>query len=179
MKLEKIVVGSLDTNCYILKSDNSAIVVDPGAEPHKIIKVIEGCKTDLILLTHRHSDHVGALQKVKEVSGAKSAIHRLDWIDGFDVELQDGQIISFNSETIKVLHTPGHTSGSCCFLIKNILISGDTLFPNGPGNTFGSSGDEKTIYASIRQKLMPLPDDTQVFPGHGASTTIGKERTLY
>jgi hydroxyacylglutathione hydrolase len=179
MEIVNIVVGSLETNCYVLRSGDSAMIIDPGAEPAKIINAVTGLKVGLILATHRHYDHIDALKEAKKATGAKAAIHSLDWMKGFDIKLHDGQFTEFTGEKIKVIHTPGHTPGGCCFLMKEILFSGDTLFPDGPGNTFGSRGDEHAIYASIREKLMPLPDDTQVLPGHGPSTTIGRERRLY
>lgn len=177
--MNRLIVGSLETNCYILKSDKKGIIIDPGAEPNKIIRSIAGLEITLILATHRHYDHIEGLQDVKQYTKAKAAIHPLDWAPGFDVKLEDGQQIEFVQEQITVLHTPGHTPGGCCFLIGNILFSGDTLFPNGPGNTAFPGGDEHAILKSIREKLLILADETNVYPGHGPSTTIGKERELY
>jgi hydroxyacylglutathione hydrolase len=179
MELERIVVGGLENNCYILKSHETGIIIDPGDEPQKILNAVGGLDIVLILATHRHFDHITAMRKVKEALGKRAAIHKLDWVSGFDEEIQDGQMIEFGHDKLGVIHTPGHTPGSCCFLVKDLLISGDTLFPNGPGNTSFPGGDEKTILRSIREKLMVLPDETIVYPGHGPKTTIGKERSLY
>jgi hydroxyacylglutathione hydrolase len=179
MTIEQLIVGSLETNCYILKSDKKAIIIDPGAEPKKILKVVSGFEVQLILVTHRHYDHIEALKEVKKQTKAKAAIHPLDWTKDFDLKLEDGQQIEFGDDKITVLHTPGHTPGGCCFLIGEYLFSGDTLFPNGPGATSFSGGSEQAIYKSIREKLLVLPDETKVYPGHGLSTTIGNERCLY
>jgi hydroxyacylglutathione hydrolase len=179
MKIEKVVVGGLETNCYILESNGIGIIVDPGDEAKKILKAVRGLEIKIILATHRHFDHITGLGQVKQALGKKAAIHELDRVPGFDENLRDGQVIEFGDEELKVIHTPGHTPGGCCFLVKDVLISGDTLFPDGPGNTSFPGGDEKTILRSIREKLMVLSDQTIVYPGHGATTTIGRERTLY
>lgn len=179
MEIERIVVGSLENNCYILSSEKAAIIVDPGAEAQKILNAAGGLEIIIILATHRHFDHITALGEVKRALGTRAAIHKLDWVSGFDDEIQDGQLIRFGHDELRVIHTPGHTPGGCCFHLDDVLISGDTLFPNGPGNTSFPGGDEKAILKSIREKLMLLPDATRVFPGHGPETTIGKERSLY
>ncbi|KPK62837.1 hypothetical protein AMJ83_09520 [candidate division WOR_3 bacterium SM23_42] len=179
MNIERIVVGGLDNNCYIIGSEGTGVIIDPGDEADKIISATRDLEVGLILATHRHFDHINALQQVKKATKAKAAIHPLDWVVGFDVKLEDGQKIQFGEEILSVIHTPGHTPGGCCFLVGKWLFSGDTLFPNGPGNTSFPGGDEQAILQSIRQKLMQLPDDTVVYPGHGAATTIGKERELY
>ena len=179
MNIKRIVVGGLDNNCYLLISNNKGIIIDPGDEPEKIVAAAQHLQIEMILATHRHLDHITALKQVKDVTGANAAIHPLDWVPGFDLKLADGQIITFDTETLKVIHTPGHTPGGCCFLVGSNLFSGDTLFPNGPGNTMLPGGDEQAILRSIREKLMVLPDATTVLPGHGPKTTIGQERALY
>ena len=179
MEMKKIIVGGLDNNCYVLISGSKGIIIDPGDEPEKIQKAVKGVRIEIILATHRHFDHITALKQVKETTGAEAAIHPLDWVDGFDRELSDGQTIGFGAEQLKVIHTPGHTPGGCCFLVGSDLFSGDTLFPNGHGNTMFPGGNEADILRSIREKLMVLPDATTVYPGHGPETTIGRERALY
>ncbi len=179
MNFERLIVGSLETDCYILKAGKIGLIIDPGDEPEKIIKVVTGFEIKLILATHNHFDHINALKEVKKSTMSKAAIHPLDWTSEFDLKLEDGQQIEFGQERIKVIHTPGHTPGGCCFLVSDILFSGDTLFPGGPGNTLLPGGDEQAILSSIREKLLILPDKTKVYPGHGPSTTIGQERGLY
>lgn len=179
MIVERLIVGGLETNCYILKEAESGIIIDPGAEPERIIKAVSGLKVNLILATHNHFDHIGGLREVKKATGARAAIHPLDWIPGFDMRLEDDQQIEFGLSKITVLHTPGHTPGSSCFLINYDLFSGDTLFLGGWGNTSYPGGDERAIMKSIREKLLSLLDQTKVYPGHGPSTTIGQERGLY
>ncbi len=175
----QLVVGGLQTNCYIVKQGTNGIIIDPGDEPKKIINALTGLEINLILATHRHFDHIGVLKEVKKFTKARAAIHPLDWTPDFDLKLEDGQQIELGTARIKVIHTPGHTPGGCCFLVGNILFSGDTLFPGGPGNTAFPGGNEQVIYKSIREKLLVLPDETKVYPGHGPSTTIGQERALY
>jgi len=179
MVIDTLIVGGLQTNCYVLKADAHGIIIDPGAEPDKIIRALSDLEVDIILATHRHYDHIDALPDIKTATHAPAAIQADDWTDGFDIELHDEQTIPFGTDTIRVIHTPGHTPGGCCFLIGTTLFSGDTLFPGGPGNTSFSGGNEKAIYKSIREKLMILPDTTYVYPGHGHATTIGAERGLY
>ncbi|RKX71227.1 MBL fold metallo-hydrolase [candidate division WOR-3 bacterium] len=179
MIFDRVIVGGLATNCYILRSGDCGIIIDPGDEAERILKKARGLKIELILATHNHFDHITALSAVKEKTGARAAIHPNDWTDGFDERLEDGERIRFGDDELLVIHTPGHTPGGCCFLVGGDLFSGDTLFPGGPGNTSFPGGDEAAIYQSIRTKLMVLPDGVRVHPGHGPSTTIGAERHLY
>jgi glyoxylase-like metal-dependent hydrolase (beta-lactamase superfamily II) len=162
-----------------VKQEPYGIVIDPGDEPEKIKRAIGELHILLILATHRHFDHVTAFNEIKRATGAQAAIHPLDWIPDFDLKLEDNQQIEFTTARIKIIHTPGHTPGGCCFLMDTILFSGDTLFQGGHGNTMFPGGDEQAIYKSIREKLLVLPDATKVYPGHGPPTTIGQERVLY
>jgi len=124
MEFDRVIVGALRTNCYILKSGNSGIIVDPGDEADRIIEKAKGLGIELILLTHGHPDHTGALREVKEETGAQVAVHPLDGKEHCEIELKDGQVIEFRKERIKVIHTPGHTPGSYCFLAGDVLFSG-------------------------------------------------------
>lgn len=179
MFIKKLVVGILQTNCYILVGGSQGIIIDPGEESKRILEEVGDLQIDLILLTHNHFDHIGALLPVAKATSAEIAIHPLDKIDVANRELKDGERIPFQGEEILVMHTPGHTPGGCCFYFKGELFSGDTLFPGGWGNTSFPEGDERAIFKSIKEKLMILPDDTVVYPGHGETTTIGEERSLY
>jgi hydroxyacylglutathione hydrolase len=179
MNIKKLVVGPLETNCYILKGEKSGIIIDPGAEGEIIIKALSGLQVDLILLTHNHFDHIEALPPLLEITHAEVAIHPFDRIDVSFRKLTDGEKIPFEGKEILVMHTPGHTPGSCCFLLERNLFSGDTLFQGGWGNTIFPGGSEEEIFRSIKNKLMPLRDETIVYPGHGEKTTIGEERYLY
>jgi hydroxyacylglutathione hydrolase len=179
MRIKKLVVGILQTNCYILKGENKGIIIDPGEEADRILEELGDLQIDLILLTHNHFDHIGALSAVVKATSAEVAIHPFDRIDIVSRELKDGENIPFDGKEISVIHTPGHTPGSCCFKLEEYLFSGDTLFAGGWGNTMFPEGNEEDIFKSIREKIMSLPDDTVVYPGHGDSTTIGEERALY
>ena len=179
MRIKKIVVGLLQTNCYILIGEEQGIIIDPGGEADRILETVSDLRIDLILLTHNHFDHIGALSLVKESTSAKVVIHSLDMIDAADKSFEDGERIPFDGKEILIMHTPGHTPGSCSFLLENNLFSGDTLFSGGWGNTAFVGGSEETIFRSIREKLMDLPDETVVYPGHGEATTIGAEKYLY
>jgi glyoxylase-like metal-dependent hydrolase (beta-lactamase superfamily II) len=179
MRINKLIVGILETNCYILSEGDKGIIIDPGEEADRILEAVSDLQIDLILLTHNHFDHIRALPLVKEKTSAEVLIHSLDMIDAADGNFEDGDKIPFDGKEILILHTPGHTPGGCSFLLGNNLFSGDTLFPGGWGNTTFAGGSEREIFKSIREKLMKLPDDTVVYPGHGEATTIGKERPLY
>ncbi len=179
MRIKKLVVGMLQANCYILAGEARGIIIDPGEEVDRILEEVGDLQIDLILLTHNHFDHIGALSSVLKATSAEVAIHPSDSIDSATKDLKDGEKIPFDGKEILVMHTPGHSPGSCCFYFEECLFSGDTLFAGGWGNTSFPGGDEKAIFKSIREKIMSLPDGTVVYPGHGEATTIGEERPLY
>lgn len=183
--LKKKVVGPLATNAYIISSNKEGIIIDPGDEPKKIISSIKDISIKYILLTHNHPDHIGAVEALKQAFGVKCGIHTFDrvkalWIEEniFDFEFSEGDEIKFGHERLKVIHTPGHTPGSCCFLIGEHLLSGDTIFSGGYGRTDLPGGSETLLFKSI-DKLLKLPPETIVYPGHGATTTIGDEKRYY
>jgi hydroxyacylglutathione hydrolase len=169
------------TNCYIitcLKTGDS-VLVDAPAEAPEILRQLKGTNPRYILITHGHTDHVGALSELKLKLRIPIGVHHLDADVLFlrpDVLLDDDEEISFGRISLKVLHTPGHTPGSVCFLLGKHLISGDTIFPGGPGKT-ESPGDLQQIIESITTKVLVLPDDTEIYPGHGDPTTVRRERT--
>ena len=199
MKLYSYVLGELGTNCYIWADEKtgSAMVIDAPDCAEEIVKAAEsnGLKICEIVLTHGHFDHILALAELKRLTGAPVSVFEkterflsdrvlnLCHYVGAEYEpikpdkiFKDGDIIDFCGNSIRVIHTPGHTEDSICLLCGNTLISGDTLFRRSVGRWDHPTGDMKQEMASIKNKLMTLPDDTLVYPGHGAPTTIGEER---
>ena len=192
------------TNCYIIIDEYSkeTMVVDPGAEPEKIInmiKVLDG-KLKYIVLTHCHIDHIGAVQSIKHELGGKVVIHRIEseniknpdmvlfdsiGLENPNVEIDsrvdEDDIIHIGDIAFKIIHTPGHTNGSMCLYCERykLLLSGDTLFSGTWGRTDLPTSSFEDIMLSITNKLMILPEDTIVYPGHGNSTIIKEETRIY
>lgn len=201
MILKRLEVGMLATNCYIVGSESTkeGIVIDPADEAKRILKAIKdtGLDIKLIVLTHNHPDHIGAVNDVKDATGAKLAIHHDD-ADGLksaenrsfnsmfglkyrespepDRLLKEGDSIDLGDLHFKVLHTPGHSAGGICLVGHGVAFTGDTLFNYGIGRTDLSGGSYNQLLNSINTKLMALPDETAVYPGHGPPSTIGAER---
>lgn len=180
IEIRTIVVGTMENNVYVLvcQETREAVLVDAAGEAERILAAIAAVRVRYILQTHGHSDHVQALIALKDALRVPVGIHRDDAAMlpiPPDFLLSDGDRIAFGNRELLVLHTPGHTPGSVCFPIGDQLISGDTLFPGGPGATASPLGNFPQIIESIRAKLFTLPDDTVVLPGHGRSTTIGAE----
>ena len=180
IQIERFQLGFFGTNAYILtcQQTGDSVVVDAPAEADKIIDSLKGTNPRYILLTHNHTDHIGALAELRSKLGIPLAAHAKD--AGIlpsppEIELNDGDIISFGNVKLEVLHTPGHTPGSLCFKAGKYLLSGDTIFPNGPGKT-SSPANLQQIVKSITGKIFALDDDTQVYPGHGDSTVIKNEK---
>ena len=201
MILKTLVVGPFASNCHIVGSESSknGIIIDPGAEAKLILRTVNdlGLTISLILVTHTHIDHIGALVPVKEGIGAKIAIHEAEATAGLgmfsrmlssmsggsfnqppkpDRLLKDGDTIAIDDLTFTVLHTPGHSPGGISLYGHGILFSGDTLFNHGIGRTDFPGCSYEQLIDSIQNKLMTLPDETIVYPGHGPATTIGEER---
>ncbi len=208
MILKKVQVraGNLDylTNCYVVIDEESkrAMIVDPGGEAEKILQVLKynNATLDYIVLTHGHADHIGALNEIKDNTDAKICIYTseaeflknknlslADYVGtgntnlNPDIYLKENDIITVGKINFKVIHTPGHTSGSICLYDKEnkILISGDTLFRNAWGRTDLPTSSFESIIKSIEEKLMILEGDTIVYPGHGKTTLIKDERHVY
>lgn len=180
IQIEKLSLGPFGTNTYLLICQNSkdSVIVDAPGEAGKVLKRLEGTRPRYILMTHNHMDHVEALADLKSALNVPLAAHAED-AGSLPVKpeqfLKDGDTISFGDIQLRVLHTPGHTPGSLCFLTGQYLISGDTIFPGGPGKTW-SPADFNKIVESLTAKIFTLADDTEVYPGHGDGTTIKKER---
>lgn len=172
------VVGAIVSNAYLLvcqKTGNSVLVDTPG-DADKLLEQMKGTNPRYVLITHNHFDHLMAFEEVRSRLQVPVAAHPLDNLPSPpDILLNDGDIISFGNIELKVLHTPGHTPGSICFYTDKYLISGDTLFPGGPGKT-RSPEALKQIIESITTKILGLPDETQVFSGHGDPTVLKKEK---
>ncbi len=180
IEIIRMELGPWGTNAYVVvcHATDECLLVDAPGEADKILTQLTGTKPKYIVITHSHIDHIGALEELKSKLKIPVAVHPAD-ASGLplkpDMELKDGNALKIGKLNIKVLHTPGHTPGSLCFLTGRHLISGDTIFPGGPGKT-GSPSDFKQIVKSIQSKLFALPDDTQVYPGHGEPTVLGKEK---
>lgn len=183
IQIDGFALGPFGTNSYILTclETGDSVVVDAPGDANKIVHQLQATNPKYILMTHNHMDHTGALVKLKSALNVPVASHAAD-ADRLplppDKLLTDGQAIGFGKIELTVLHTPGHTPGSLCFYTPGFLISGDTLFPDGPGKT-GSPADFKQIAESLQRKIFVLPDDTQVFAGHGDHTVLGKERQAF
>ncbi|MDO4488737.1 MAG: MBL fold metallo-hydrolase [Eubacteriales bacterium] len=199
-EVKKLVVGPLEENCYILKNEHRAVLVDPGAGGTRILNAIKSLciKPEAILITHAHFDHIMAVAwvkkeypeipvyayiKEKEVfeDPDKSLLRNIGGAHEIKdiIYLEDNEVIEPAGIKIKVIATPGHTVGSACYLLEgeNVLLSGDTLFLESAGRTDFPTGSTRELTHSIREILMKLPDDTVVYPGHGDETTIRHERT--
>jgi hydroxyacylglutathione hydrolase len=198
---EILPVGALQCNCSIFGDEmtREAIVVDPGDEIEGVLAILarHSLKVKAIVITHAHIDHIGGAAKLKAATGApvymnardQELYDRLDiqaaWLQtktpeqtSIDSEARDGDSIALGDAVFHVLHTPGHTQGSISLWIpaENKLLAGDTLFRDSIGRTDLPGGDGRQILRSIRDKLLTLPEDAVVVPGHGGSTTIGREK---
>ena len=198
---EVLAVGRLQCNCSIFGDEESrdAIVVDPGDEISRIQEIVKkhGLTVKAIVITHAHIDHVGGAQKLRKATGAPVYMNRNDaelnammdvqagWLGvqppetaQIDSDAKDGDVLAMGSTDFHVLHTPGHTQGSISLWIPSatMLVAGDTLFRDSIGRTDLPGGDGRQILRSIHDKLLPLPAETVVVPGHGESTTIGREK---
>jgi glyoxylase-like metal-dependent hydrolase (beta-lactamase superfamily II) len=193
-----MVVGRLQTNCYILQSENEMIIIDPGDEPERIIRFVKDLSLTprLIVATHTHFDHVLGVERIRKDLHIPFAINkedleilesmqtRVQQFMGFSVPpppkvdqfLRDGQLITLGQDKVKVLHTPGHSPGSISLVGQRFVFTGDALFNQSIGRTDLPGGDTDTLIRSITERLFNLDDDTIVYPGHGPETSIGDEK---
>lgn len=180
VQIEKMELGPWSTNAYIvicLKTRNS-VLIDAPDNAKEITAMLQGTNPKYILITHAHLDHIGALSELRSRLRIDVCAHGADskaLPSPPERLLNDGDVLFLGRVKIEVLHTPGHTPGSLCFRVGSHLISGDTLFPGGPGKT-GTPGDFKQIFQAITSKIFILPDDTKVYPGHGSPTELKKEK---
>jgi len=176
-------LGPFANNAYVVidPAVSEAAIVDLPAEGGKILDAAQGATITKILLTHTHPDHLFSYDLLKQATAAFVYCHPAEVrlpADRIDLPLAHGDQVAVGSLRLRVIHTPGHTPGSVCFLVGNLLIAGDTLFPGGPGHT-DTPADLQQEIRSIVDRLYVLPDDTIVLPGHGDDTTIGACRREY
>lgn len=201
MEVKQLTVGMVGTNCYVAANQmtKEAVIIDPGDEARRIERLIteNGYEPQAILLTHGHFDHVMAAEALSAEYGLKIYAHELEKETLEDPELnvsgmmgnlmsfhatdfvREGEILNLAGYPFQVILTPGHTRGGVCYYLasEHVLFSGDTLFAGSVGRTDFPGGSMSTLIGSIREKLMVLPDETVVYPGHMETTTIGDERT--
>ncbi len=202
MIIKQIVVGSMAVCCYITACEKTkkAAIIDPGGDEEKVLAEAEkmGVAVEYIIATHGHPDHVCGNRKIQEATGAKIIMHSADDLffgnteiknyfsmlglepsPAADIRVEDGDLITFGEVSFKVLHTPGHTPGGICLYNAPDIITGDTLFVGGLGRTDFPGGSHQELLSSIHNKLLVLPPDTVVWPGHGyggLQSTIGEEK---
>lgn len=193
MIIKIIPAGIYDANCYILQDEEAkeCAVIDPGGAPEILINEIKriGGIVKFILLTHGHADHTGAVVELRNEYKCPVYINEKDFEyinKGFDVYgrpeengdkfLKDGDQLRFGTINVNVLETPGHTPGGVCFLMDGAVFTGDTLFYRSIGRTDFAGGDYNALITSIKSKLLPLPESTVVYPGHGPKSSIGVEK---
>ena len=192
MVVETIIAGMYEENCYLLIDDKTKEcgIIDPGGNAKGIENVIKskGLDAKFILITHGHADHVDGVEEIANDLNIPFYISKIDEEymakDNFvfgtlpkaSMYLKEGDTVTLGSHTIKVIETPGHTKGGLCFLVDDLLFTGDTLFQGSVGRSDFTGGDMGELINGIKTKLLPLGDDIKVFPGHGPSSTIGFEK---
>jgi glyoxylase-like metal-dependent hydrolase (beta-lactamase superfamily II) len=182
VEIRKLSVSEMDNNVYLLRdvARDRALLIDAAADATRILSEVGDTTLEAIVTTHGHWDHHRALVEVAEATGA-TVVHHPDDEDQTprraDRPAEDGMTLAFGDAEVRLLHTPGHTPGSTCVLLgERHLFTGDTLFPGGPGGTFGDEEAFRAIMRSLRERVFALDDEVHVHPGHGDDTTLGAER---
>ena len=198
MEIKTLIVGPIQENCYIASDPESkeAVVIDPGDEADMIIDYIKAheLKVKYILLTHGHHDHIGAVAEVQKATEAAVAIHADDQamltdmnknlgdivLAPADLILHNNDVLSFGQNHLRVIYTPGHTQGGCCFYeaAQKVCFTGDTLFKGTVGRTDLYGGDYGAILVSVRERLAIVSDECAIYPGHGPASTMAYERKV-
>lgn len=199
LKMKTFVVGPLGVNCYILYDEKHrvGVAIDPGGDGEMLWRFLENKAIKLlaILNTHAHADHIGAVDFLRNKTGARFYIHKADAsmladstlnLSAFmgrpvvtrpaDVLLHDGEVLNFDDIKFTVLHTPGHSPGGVCYLMEDRIFSGDTLFAGSVGRTDFPGASMEELLHSLREKIMGLPENLLVYCGHGPSTSVGYEK---
>jgi glyoxylase-like metal-dependent hydrolase (beta-lactamase superfamily II) len=181
VEIHKVVVGPLDNNVFVVRCrvSGDALLVDAANEHERLLELCRRLGVRKVVETHGHWDHIQAVPELRD-AGYEVAVRVEDaaMLPSYDLLLEDDDLLEVGRLRLRTIHTPGHTPGSMCFLIEGspVLLSGDTLFPGGPGNTATDLGDFSTIIDSIKRRIFAsLPPGTIVMPGHGLDTTIAVE----
>lgn len=198
MILKTLIVGQLDVNCYIVGCEQTkeAVIIDPGGDAADILALIArlGVKPKYVICTHGHGDHIGALDEVSSATSAQVLIHSADAemltnpqknfsayfgqsiiLKALFKTVADGEIIKVGGLELGILHTPGHTQGGICIQVEDVVFTGDTLFAGSVGRSDLPGGNHSQLIQEIKAKLLTLPGQTKVFPGHGPDSLIEKE----
>jgi len=180
LTLSRLETDPYGTNTYLLRCAKSGqcVLIDAPGNAETVIDELGDSRVQYILMTHAHMDHTMALEELIKLPGVSLAAHQGE-IKALPVQadrlLEDGDLLHCGELEIKVIHTPGHTPGGLCYLVDGILLGGDTLFPGGPGKT-ASPENLSTLLASIKNKILTLPAQTVIYPGHGDPTTVAEQR---
>jgi glyoxylase-like metal-dependent hydrolase (beta-lactamase superfamily II) len=180
-RIDKLVVGPFENNVFVLrcKGTGEAVLLDAANEHDLLVELSKATGVRRVLTTHGHWDHIQAVEAMRDAGiDVGIAADDASMLPAYDFTIPDDETIAVGDLRLHTIHTPGHTAGSTCFRLEGhpVVFSGDTLFPGGPGNTSVPGGDFEKIIESIDRRLLPLPGDLLVLPGHGLDTTIGDER---